>query len=42
MASLVFKVSISLDGCVAPPEGSSDWFAAGRSAIGVDVQRSAD
>jgi hypothetical protein len=31
MASLVLKMSISLDGYVAPSDGSSDWIAAGRS-----------
>jgi len=31
MASLVLKMSVSLDGYVAPPDGSSDWSAAGRS-----------
>ena len=31
MASLVLKMSVSLDGYVAPPDGSSDWAAAGRS-----------
>jgi hypothetical protein len=31
MASLVLKMSVSLDGYVAPPDGSSDWIAAGRS-----------
>ena len=41
MASLIHKMSTSLDGYVAPPDGSSDWTAAGRSAIGLDVQRSA-
>jgi dihydrofolate reductase len=34
MASLVLKMSISLDGFVAPPDGSSDWAAAGRSDDG--------
>jgi hypothetical protein len=28
MASLVLKMSISLDGYVAPADGSSDWEAA--------------
>ena len=31
MASLVLKMSVSLDGCVAPVDGSTDWVAAGRS-----------
>ena len=31
MASLVLKMSLSLDGFVAPADGSSDWVAAGRS-----------
>lgn len=31
MASLVLKMSVSLDGYVAPSDGSSDWEAAGRS-----------
>jgi thioredoxin 1 len=31
MASLVLKMSVSLDGFVAPRDGSSDWVAAGRS-----------
>jgi dihydrofolate reductase len=34
MASLVLKMSMSLDGFVAPPDGSSDWAAAGRSDDG--------
>src|ERR671933_492587 len=34
MASLVLKMSVSLDGYVAPPDGSSDWEAAGRSEDG--------
>ena len=34
MASLVLKMSVSLDGFVAPPDGSSDWVAAGRSRDG--------
>ncbi len=32
MTSLVLKMSISLDGYVAPSDGSTDWAAAGRSA----------
>jgi dihydrofolate reductase len=31
MASLVLKMSVSLDGYVAPHDGSTDWIAAGRS-----------
>ena len=34
MASLVLKMSVSLDGYVAPPDGSTDWAAAGRSPDG--------
>jgi dihydrofolate reductase len=34
MASLVLKMSISLDGYVAPADGSTDWVAAGRSEDG--------
>ena len=37
MTSLILKMSISLDGYVAPPEGSSeDWAAAGRSPDGAE------
>lgn len=36
MASLVLKMSISLDGYVAPADGSSDWEAAGRSPDGAE------
>jgi dihydrofolate reductase len=32
MASLVLKMSVSLDGYIASRDGSSDWIAAGRSA----------
>ncbi|MFC5182759.1 dihydrofolate reductase family protein [Actinomadura harenae] len=32
MASLVLKMSVSLDGFVAPADGSGDWIAAGGSA----------
>ena len=35
MASLVLKMSVSLDGYVAPPDGSSDWATAGRSEDGL-------
>jgi dihydrofolate reductase len=31
MASLVLKMSVSLDGYVAPLDGSADWITAGRS-----------
>jgi hypothetical protein len=31
MAALVLKMSVSLDGFVAPVDGSTDWVAAGRS-----------
>jgi dihydrofolate reductase len=34
MASLVLKMSVSLDGYIAPVDGSTDWAAAGRSADG--------
>ena len=34
MASLVLKMSVSLDGFVAPIDGSADWVAAGRSDDG--------
>ena len=34
MASLVLKMSVSLDGYVAPPDGSTDWAAAGRCPDG--------
>jgi dihydrofolate reductase len=34
MASIVLKMSISLDGYIAPADGSSDWEAAGRSSDG--------
>jgi dihydrofolate reductase len=34
VASLVLKMSISLDGYVAPDDGSTDWVAAGRSPDG--------
>jgi dihydrofolate reductase len=36
MASLVLKMSASLDGYVAPPDGSTGWEAAGRSPDGAD------
>jgi dihydrofolate reductase len=34
MASLILKMSMSLDGYVAPADGSTDWVAAGRSEDG--------
>ena len=34
MASLVLKMSVSLDGFVAPIDESTDWVAAGRSDDG--------
>lgn len=34
-ASLVLKMSVSLDGYVAPADGSTDWVAAGGSADGL-------
>jgi dihydrofolate reductase len=34
MASLILKMSASLDGYVAPTDGNSDWSAAGRSDDG--------
>ena len=34
MPSLVLKMSVSLDGYVAPTDGSSDWVTAGRSEDG--------
>jgi dihydrofolate reductase len=34
MASLILKMSISLDGYIAPADGSSGWEAAGRSEDG--------
>jgi riboflavin biosynthesis pyrimidine reductase len=33
MASLVLKMSVSLDGYVASADGSGDWIAAGRSDL---------
>jgi dihydrofolate reductase len=35
MASLVLKMSVSLDGYVAPLDGSTDWIAAGGSEDGL-------
>jgi len=34
VSSLVLKMSVSLDGYVAPSDGSTDWVAAGRSEDG--------
>ncbi len=34
MAALILKMSISLDGYVASPDGSTDWVDAGRSPDG--------
>jgi dihydrofolate reductase len=34
MPSLVLKMSVSLDGYVAPPDGSTEWSVAGRSPDG--------
>ena len=36
MALLVLKMSVSLDGYIAPRDGSAGWEAAGRSADGAD------
>ena len=36
MTTLVLKMSVSLDGYVAPVDGSADWVAAGRSPDGAD------
>jgi dihydrofolate reductase len=35
MASLILKMSVSLDGYVAPADGSTGWIAAGGSADGL-------
>ena len=35
MSSLVLKMSVSLDGYVAPADGSTDWIAAGGSDDGL-------
>jgi dihydrofolate reductase len=35
VASLVLKMAVSLDGYVAPIDGSTDWVAAGRSEDGL-------
>ena len=34
MASLILKMDVSLDGYIAPLDGSTDWAAAGRSPDG--------
>lgn len=34
MSSLVLKMSVSLDGYVAPPDGTTEWEAVGRSPDG--------
>ena len=34
MTSVILKLSVSLDGYIAPADGSSDWEAAGRSPDG--------
>ncbi len=34
VGSLVLKMSVSLDGYVAPPDGSTEWVTAGRSPDG--------
>ena len=36
MTSLILKMSISLDGYIAPADGSSGWEAAGRSPDGAE------
>jgi dihydrofolate reductase len=36
MATLVLKMSVSLDGYIAPADGSSGWEAAGRSPDGAE------
>jgi dihydrofolate reductase len=36
MASLVLKMSVSLDGYIAPIDGSTDWATAGRSPDGAE------
>jgi dihydrofolate reductase len=36
MASLILKMSVSLDGYIAPADGSSGWEAAGRSPDGAE------
>ena len=36
MISVILKMSVSLDGYIAPPDGSSGWEAAGRSPDGAE------
>ncbi len=36
MSSLILKMSVSLDGYIAPADGSSGWEAAGRSPDGAE------
>ena len=36
MNSLILKMSVSLDGYVAPADGGSDWEATGRSPDGAE------
>jgi dihydrofolate reductase len=36
MTTLILKMSVSLDGYVAPADGSSDWVAVGRSPDGAE------
>ena len=36
MTSVILKLSVSLDGYIAPADGSSDWEAAGRSPDGAE------
>jgi hypothetical protein len=36
MTPLILKMSVSLDGYVAPADGSADWAAAGRSPDGAE------
>src|SRR3954454_15011958 len=36
MTSVILKMSVSLDGYIAPADGSSGWEAAGRSPDGAD------
>lgn len=36
MSLRVLKMSISLDGSIAPPDGSTDWVAAGDSDVGLN------
>jgi hypothetical protein len=36
MTSVILKLSVSLDGYIAPADGSSDWEAAGCSPDGAE------